>query len=45
MLVLGDKEAESGEVTVRKRSVGDLGAVSLDKFIADITEEIKTRAK
>ena len=45
MLVLGDKEAETGEVTVRKRSVGDLGAVSLDKFIADITEEIKTRAK
>ena len=44
MLVIGDKEAESGTVSVRTRSGGDKGAVSLDKFAADITEEIRSRA-
>ena len=44
MLVIGDKEAESGTVSVRTRSGGDKGAVSLDKFAADIAEEIRSRA-
>ena len=44
MLVIGDKEAENGTVSVRTRSGGDKGAVSLDKFAADITEEIRSRA-
>ena len=44
MLVIGDKEAESGTVSVRTRSGGDKGAISLDKFAADITEEIRSRA-
>jgi threonyl-tRNA synthetase len=39
MLVLGDKEAENGEVTVRSRSKGDLGAQSLEAFIAAATAE------
>ena len=43
MLVLGDKEAESGTVTVRKRSEGDQGAVALDTFINTITQEKNTR--
>lgn len=43
MLVLGDKEAESGNISVRSRSGGDLGAMELSVFIADILEEIKTR--
>jgi len=34
MLVLGDKEAESGQVSVRSRSEGDLGAMSWDDFSA-----------
>jgi len=33
MLVLGDKEVESGLVTVRDRSEGDIGTMSLDEFI------------
>ncbi len=44
MLVIGDKEAENATVSVRTRSGGDKGAVSLDKFLADITEEIKSRS-
>jgi len=33
MLVLGDKEAESGLVTVRKRNEGDLGEMGLEAFL------------
>ena len=45
MLVIGDKEAESGAVAVRSRKDGDLGAMPVDAFIEKITEEIRTRAK
>ena len=44
MLVLGDKEAESGVVTVRKRSGGDQGSMSLDDFIAAVKEEQASRS-
>lgn len=44
MLVLGDKEAENGTVTVRKRSAGDQGARSLEDFIAEIKTERDSRA-
>jgi threonyl-tRNA synthetase len=43
MLVLGDKEAESGALSVRSRSAGDLGETTLDDFIAKITLERKER--
>ena len=39
MLVLGDKEAEDGRVTVRRRSEGDIGAMELDGFIEMIGQE------
>jgi threonyl-tRNA synthetase len=39
MLVLGDKEAELGSLAVRSRSEGDLGATSLDEFIAKISAQ------
>ena len=45
MLVVGDKEAEAGTVSVRTRGGVDLGAMPVDAFIAKIKEEIKTRAK
>ena len=45
MLVVGDKEAETGTVSVRTRGGVDLGAMPVDDFIAKIKEEIKTRAK
>jgi len=39
----GDKEAESGLVTVRKRQEGDIGSMTLDDFIDTLTEEIRER--
>ena len=44
MLVVGEKEVESEMVAVRKRGVGDMGAVKVSDFIKSITKEIKTRA-
>ena len=44
MLVVGDKEAESGTVAVRTRAGKDLGAMPLEDFLAKITGEIRSRA-
>ena len=44
MLVIGDKEAENGTVSVRTRSGGDKGAMALDAFIESVTQEISSRA-
>jgi threonyl-tRNA synthetase len=44
MLVVGDKEAQSGQVSVRSRSEGDKGAQSLESFIAAITGYIEARS-
>ena len=44
MLILGAKEAEAGNISVRTRTGEDLGAMSLDDFTARILNEIKTRA-
>ena len=43
MLILGGREAESRTVSVRKRTGEDLGAMSLDGFIANILGEIRDR--
>ncbi len=40
MLVIGDKEAETGAVAVRHREDGDRGAVSLDEFIEGVRSEL-----
>jgi threonyl-tRNA synthetase len=40
LLVVGEKEMESGTVSVRKRGEGDLGAESVEAFIRRIEEEI-----
>ena len=39
MLVVGDKEADSGSVSVRHHGDGDLGAMSLDDLVARMREE------
>ena len=44
MLVLGDKEAESGTVAVRSRKEGDLGTMPVEDFIAKLEEEVRTKA-
>lgn len=43
MLVVGEKEVASQTVGLRKRGQGDLGAVAVEQFVADITAEIKER--
>lgn len=45
MLVLGEKEAAEGKITVRSRDKGDLGAADLSAFIADVKKMIETREK
>ena len=43
-LVIGDKEAETGFVSVRKRSVGDIGSYSIEDFEAMIKKDIAEKA-
>lgn len=38
MLVVGDKEAETGQVSVRERSEGDKGSMPLGEFVSIIEE-------
>ncbi|MEM0529050.1 threonine--tRNA ligase [Zongyangia sp. HA2173] len=45
MLIVGDKEAEAGTVSVRSRKEGDLGAIPTDIFIKMAQREIETKAK
>jgi threonyl-tRNA synthetase len=44
MLVVGDREAANGQVAVRNRKHGDLGAKPVAEFIADIRGLIDTKA-
>jgi len=44
MLVVGDKEAENGTVSVRVRSLGDQGARSLADFISEIKRHIDEKS-
>jgi threonyl-tRNA synthetase len=44
MLVIGQREADEGTVAVRHRDKDDLGAKPLDAFIAELTEEIRSRS-
>ena len=43
MLLVGDKEIEDGAVSVRKRGEGDLGAKSVDEFIASALADIASK--
>ena len=43
LLITGDREVESSTVSVRRRNQGDLGAQSVEEFMAAIGEEISAR--
>ena len=43
ILVIGDKEVQNKTVSVRKRKVGNEGAVRLEEFIDRVKKEIKDR--
>ena len=45
MLIVGEKEVEAGTVSVRKRSGGDQGAVTVDELIAEMRERVKSRSR
>ncbi|HEX9008342.1 MAG TPA: threonine--tRNA ligase [Patescibacteria group bacterium] len=44
MLIIGEKEAESGMVSVRQRGQKDLGSMSIDSFLEKIVNEIESKA-
>jgi threonyl-tRNA synthetase len=41
MIIVGEKEAESGEVSPRKQGEGDMGSMKIETFAEFIQEEIK----
>ncbi len=43
MLVVGAREAENGTVSLRHRTGDDLGAVTIDRVLADLAREIGSR--
>jgi len=45
MLVVGDREAADGTISVRTRSGGDQGSSSIDAFVASAREEIEHKGK
>jgi threonyl-tRNA synthetase len=44
MLVVGDREAEAGQVSVRNRKHGDQGAVSVDQFAGRLAQLVTERS-
>ena len=40
MLIVGEKEASSGELSVRRHGQGDLGTMTREQFVTSIEEEI-----
>ncbi|MFL3050421.1 MAG: threonine--tRNA ligase [Candidatus Neomarinimicrobiota bacterium] len=45
MLIVGEREAEVDEVSVRRRFVGNKGQISIDSLIEELTIEIKQRRR
>jgi len=43
MLIVGDKEAGSGSISVRQREAGDIGSRNIEEFIAEVRQKEKNR--
>ena len=43
MLVIGDREAQAGQVSVRNRKAGDQGVSNVDEFIARVSQLVATK--
>ena len=41
LLIVGEKEQENGEVSVRKQGEGDLGVKKIANFAADLVQEVE----
>jgi threonyl-tRNA synthetase len=44
MLVVGDREAQAGQIAVRNRKQGDQGVVGVDEFISRLSQLVTTRS-
>jgi threonyl-tRNA synthetase len=44
MLVVGEREAQNGTVSLRKRSGEEIKGLPVERFLAEVTPEIRTRA-
>ncbi|MFM7323097.1 MAG: His/Gly/Thr/Pro-type tRNA ligase C-terminal domain-containing protein, partial [Armatimonadota bacterium] len=44
MIVVGDRDIESGQLSVRHRDRGDIGGRPLDRFVDDLLAEVSSRA-
>ncbi len=43
MLLVGDKDIENNTVSIRDRRDGDIGSMTIEEFIAKITEEVEKK--
>ncbi|MEK7544364.1 MAG: threonine--tRNA ligase [Patescibacteria group bacterium] len=43
LAIMGDREVQSGSVSIRTRSGEDLGALSLEQFVRNVTDEIERK--
>jgi threonyl-tRNA synthetase len=41
MLVVGEKEAAEGKISVRRKGQGDLGSMTIDEFVQTFQSEVK----
>ena len=44
MLIVGDRDMEEEQVSVRHRTAGDLGSQTMEEFLAQAVEDIDARA-
>ncbi len=44
MIIVGEKEVNENKISVRRQGKGDAGSTSIEAFIKEIKEEIKTRS-
>jgi threonyl-tRNA synthetase len=44
MLVVGDRERQTGEVSVREHRHGDVGSLAVQAFIASVHEQVQSRS-
>ena len=45
MIVVGDKDVESGAVSVRSRKEGDMGSMDVDAFVDMIVKEVEDKKR
>ena len=44
MLIVGEKELNENKVSVRSRDNGEMGAMDVEEFIANVLKEVEERS-